>query len=494
MSHRLKYKKSNKGHFVIKILLILTLVISTSCTHTRSYNKYSQNKKQSPSQMINQYKNESQKRDLDKVIIDGKNEKPHFLKIVKNKKVEFWMNYFSVRDKARFERFIKNGEKYRPIIEKTFEDYGLPKELYYVGLIESGYYLGAKSHANAVGPWQFIKDTGKRYGLTIRKGIDERKSIVKSTQAAALFFQDLYNIFGSWELALSAYNAGEYGIIRRIRGANTRDYYELSRKKVIPKETRHYIPKVIAAMELLKDPSRYNIKIQKSPYDMFANTKELKLKRSIKIDTLAKKTGVPVNAIKKLNPDLSWRTIPYVRGGYNIILPNKNYTALNEINKPVKNDRHLVKTKSFKRTYKVKRGDNLIHIARKNGISTQQLKNANALKSNRIYVGQRLKLPVQENEKYVYTVRSGDNLYRIARKNHTSISQILKVNKLKKKTIYVGQKLYLPLSNKSHYIVRKGDYLLKIAQKHGMSVSKLKSLNGIAKSKIYPGQKLIVEN
>lgn len=475
---------------MFKILPFITPLFLISCAHIKPSKKY---QKSSPSQVINQYKYDSQKRELDTIILDEKTEKPYFLKIVKNDKVKFWMNYFGKRDKARFERFIKNGEKYKPIIEKTFEDYGLPKELYYVGLIESGYYLGAKSHANAVGPWQFIKDTAKRYGLIVRSGIDERRSIIKSTQAAALFFQDLYNIFGSWELALSAYNAGEYGVIRRIRGANTRDYYELSKKKVLPKETRHYVPKVIAAMLLLSEPDKYGINIQKSSYDMFANTKELKLKRSININTLAKKTGVSVNVIKKLNPDIYWRSIPYVRGGYNIILPDKNYSSFDKINHEIKRDRRIAK-KATPHYYKVSSGDNLIQIAKRNSTSVQTLKRINNLRSSKIYVGQKLKLPGDAVERYVYTVKRGDNLYNIARINHTSISKIIKENKLSRKTIYVGQKLYLPLSNQGHYIVRKGDYLLKIAEKHNMTVTKLKKINGIYKSKIYPGQKLIVEN
>jgi membrane-bound lytic murein transglycosylase D len=308
------------------ILPTLSMLILTSCAHVTPHaktSKYSQ--KKSPSQIINNYKWKSQKRDLDSIIINENQKKPEFLKVVKNDKVDFWIKYFAQKDKARFERFVKNGEKYRRIIQETFEDYGLPADLYYVGLIESGYYLGAKSHANAVGPWQFIKDTAKRYGLVVKPGIDERRNIVKSTQAAALFFQDLYNIFGSWELALSAYNAGEYGVIRRIRGADTRDYYELSAMKVLPKETRHYIPKVIAAKTIYENPRKYNLNIRKSNIDIYKNTKQIKLKRSININSLAKNTGVNVNAIKKLNPDLYWKQIPYVRGGYNIILPNKNY-------------------------------------------------------------------------------------------------------------------------------------------------------------------------
>lgn len=478
-----------------RIITTLSAILITGCANispkTSSHKRYSY-KSKSPSSVINNYKYESQRRELDQVIDNENAEKPSFLRIVKNDKVKFWLKYFSEKDKARFERFVKNGEKYKKIIEETFEDYGLPKELYYVGLIESGYYLEAKSHAGAVGPWQFIKDTAKRYGLTVRPGIDERRNIVKSTQAAALFFQDLYNIFGSWELALSAYNAGEYGVIRRIRGADTRDYYELSDKKVLPKETRHYVPKVIAAMLIYQNPREYSLNIQKSKIDIYENTKEIELKRSIQIDTLAKNTGVDINAIKKLNPDLYWRTIPYVRGGYKIILPNKNYQNLAHINKPEK--RKLISKKSYNRYHKIRSGDNLISIAKKYGTNVSTIKRINGLKSSKIFIGQKIKIPGNSEERYAYRVRKGDNLYNIARNNHTTITQLVRENNLKRKTIYVGQRLYIPMKNQGHYTVRKGDYLLKIAKKHGMTVSKLKRMNGIDKSKIYPGQKLIVEN
>ncbi|TDJ06041.1 MAG: lytic transglycosylase, partial [Deltaproteobacteria bacterium] len=117
---------------------------------------------------------------------------------------KYWKKYFSTKRKKGFLRFLRNGARFKNIIENIFQVNGLPKELYYVGLIESGYYLKAKSVANAVGPWQFIKGTGKRYGLRIDRYVDERKSIFKSTWAAAQYFKDLYNIFGSWELALCA--------------------------------------------------------------------------------------------------------------------------------------------------------------------------------------------------------------------------------------------------------------------------------------------------
>ncbi|MEX1099457.1 MAG: LysM peptidoglycan-binding domain-containing protein, partial [Bacteriovoracaceae bacterium] len=423
------------------------------------------------------------------------------------------------------------------------DDYGLPKELFYVGLIESGYYLGAKSHAGAVGPWQFIRDTGRRYGLTIRSGIDERRSIAKSTQAAALYFQDLYNIFGNWELALSAYNAGEYGIVRRIRKAKTRDYYELSAKRVLPKETIHYVPKVLAAMKIMQNPKKYNIRPPKVKADLYANTKEVTLKNSVKIDYLAKKTGVSKSQILALNPDIYWRTIPYVRNGFKIYLPNKDYKVIESINssarrvaqnssssssyKVRKGDnlisiarRYNVGLNELKRanrirrsnhirvgqrlkipglaqaaqTYRVKSGDNLISIAKRFNVSLTQLKGINRIKrSNHIRIGQNLKIPGASEQLVVYKVKRGDNLYELARRNHTSISKILKLNNLRKRTIYVGQKLSLPKRTKNFYTVRPGDYLLKIAKKHGISVKELKTLNSINRSKIYPGQKLVVD-
>ena len=172
---------------------------------------------------------------------------------------DFWVKYFSKREKARFLRHSNNGAKYRNVINKILKSHGLPQELFFVGLIESGYNTRIKSHASAVGPWQFIKGTAKRYGLRVDGYVDERYNIIKSTEAAASYFKDLYNIFGSWELALCAYNAGEYRIINAIRRGNTRSYKELVKKKLIPKETIYYVPKVAAARAIFEQPKKYGM-------------------------------------------------------------------------------------------------------------------------------------------------------------------------------------------------------------------------------------------
>lgn len=433
------------------IIPIITVFVTSSCAHYKrpTYRQYSSSKV-TPSSTINAYKAESQKRELDKLIDNGGQlDKPKFLMENKDAVVRMWITYFSTRGKDRFERYLKNGEKYRPLIESIFDDYGLPKELYFVGLIESGYYLKAKSHANAVGPWQFIKATGKRYGLNIRRDVDERQSIVKSTQAAALFFQDLYNIFGSWELALSAYNAGEYGVIRRIRKANSRDFYELSRKKHLPKETRHYVPKVLAAMEVYNNAKKYKIRIPKYKFNIYKNLQEVQLKKSVYLSDISKKSNIKLSTIKKLNPDLKRNATPYIRKGYTLILPKTDKIA------------------DFTKLEKVK-------VVKRSVRPTQKRRIAKTIDFS------------------TYKVKNGDNLYTIARRNHTSISKILKLNNMKRKTIYIGQKLKLPSVDVQTYIVKRGDFLERIAKKHKVSVSELKKINSIKNSKIYPGQKLIV--
>ena len=428
--------------------MIFSVLVSTiiSCAHYPHIRPITQ--KRSPSQIINNFKYESQAKELDAVISEKNDDKPEFLKKVNNRKVDMWIKYFTGKGKARFERYLQNGEKYRPVIESTFDDYGLPQGLYFVGLIESGYYLKAKSHANAVGPWQFIKETGKRYGLTIRRGVDERQSIVKATKAAALFFQDLYNIFGSWELALSAYNAGEYGVIRRIRKANTRDYYELSRQKKLPKETRHYVPKILAAMNVYENAKKYGINIPVYKSNIYENLKEVNLNKSLSIKTISKKTNISIKTIQELNPDLKWAHTPIIKQGYTLILPKNNF-AIKKLIQYEKVAKNTVRKST--RNSKFQKADYLLH-----------------------------------------KVKRGENLYTLARQNHTSISKILQLNGFKKRTIYIGQVIKLPQADVNTYTVKHGDYLLKIAKKHGLTISKLKKINDMKTSKIYPGQRLIV--
>ena len=268
-----------------------------------------------------------------------------------------WVDFFK-KNPQRFVRYLKRGALYAEVVQKVFKEEGLPKDLFYVGLIESGFNLHARSHANAIGPWQFIKSTAKRYGLRVESQVDERKNIHKATKAAAHYFKDLYNIFGSWELALCAYNAGEYRVIGAIRKGNSRNYLTLARKKLLPRETIHYIPKLAAAHFLSqKDPFKNHLKNPSPRAKEFSQGEFFPLKTPFSIHTLAKRMRIKSLDLKRLNPDIKKGKI-FPRGrAFRLVVPKNRLDSLAFIT----GQPRAKKTPSF--SYKVKPGDNLISIA-----------------------------------------------------------------------------------------------------------------------------------
>jgi len=371
------------------------------------------------------------------------------------KHYNFWLKYFSKRENARFLRHMKNGEKFRSVVYKTFESHGLPHDLFFVGLIESGFNTHIRSRASAVGPWQFIKGTATRYGMKVDRNYDERRNIHKSTEAAANYFKDLYNIFGSWELALCAYNAGEYRIINAIRRGNTRDYRELVRKKLIPKETIYYIPKVAAARQIFKNRRKYNFPKYLPTDKRYERATEKRVKSSFNVKTLSRQLGISLANFKKLNPDLKRNWVRVGRRGTDIVVP-KNlarkldrlkiaYHGPKKINKRSQSQRRKFVSRSISSIYKVKRGDNLYQISKKFGVSIKSLKRKNKLRKSQIYVGQKIKIPSGNvNQEKRYKVRRGDNLTRLAKKFNTSINRIVRLNGLKRKTLYLGETIRIP--------------------------------------------------
>lgn len=453
----------------------------------------------------------------------------NFLLHKKTKRMEFWVDYFTKKNRDRFQRFINNGEEYREIIETTFQEHGLPKELYYVGLIESGYYLGARSHASAVGPWQFIKGTGSRYGLKISSELDERQDLFKASKAAAMYFKDLHNVFSSWELALSAYNAGEYGIIRRIMKHGTRDFYELSRNKQLPTETINYVPKVLAAMYVINNAAKYGFIIPKKKHRLFDLTELRAVKKNVSLSTVAKRLNIEVGLLVKLNPELRQNVTPkHFAGTYFLRVPKSKYSyRLDEVGpsqvamltKP-ESVRELkrrtasvetskIETNARPRFYRVKKGDSLFSIARRFETTPKALASVNSLKSwkSKVTIGQRLKvnnsnekIVIQESEPkvkitnklIVYKVLEGDNLTDLARLFDLKVSEIKTANKLKRGNIQVGQRIIMPDTKKGIYIVKKGDQLRRVARELNQPVELLVKLNSLKRGAIYPGQKIIV--
>ncbi len=422
-----------------------------------------------------------------------------FLEKRPSKKVDFWIKYFAVQNKDRLERFVANGEKYRKIVEETFERYGLPKELFFVGIIESGYYNASKSHAGAVGPWQFMPATARRYGLRVSRSLDERQNIFKATEAAALYFQDLYNIFGSWELALAAYNKGENGIIRRIRGANTRDFYELSAKGVIPKETRHYVPKVLAVMEILNNKDKYNIQTKKWVDNPFEDVVTMEIDRSVSVAALASKLRISSDLVRKLNPDIKQAHIPHPgRKKLEIYLPKDSQKAMKSFKRymaslSTHSKSHTKKSEHIE-YHRVRKNESLYSIAKRYDTNIKDLKALNNLRRNTIFVGQRIKVKTESQSKvlYSYIVKQGDNLSKIARLFNTKSSHLKKLNRKNNSKILVGEKLQVPPHKIKIHKVSAGDYLGKIAKVNNKTLSEILELNGGVK-RIYPGQEIIVD-
>ncbi len=462
----------------------------------------------------------------------------NFLAQKKTKRMQFWIEYFTTKNRERFQRFLNNGEEYRHHIEEVFVQHGLPKELYFVGLIESGYYLGARSHAAAVGPWQFIPGTGKRYGLSITKEIDERQDLFKASRAAAMYFKDLHNIFSSWELALAAYNAGEYGIIRRILKHGTRDFYVLSKRKQLPSETINYVPKVLAAMHIVNNAEKYGFTLPKKKTHLFDNTELRAIKKNLPLSVIANKIDVDPAILKKLNPELrQGRTPKFLAGTYYLRVPKSQYTyrligvesddTVASHNRPESRKQMVRRTAAVEYAtemlnnpkapvvriaptfHTVRRGETLLSISRKYRTTPRQLASMNRMKSwkSKVRAGQRLALTNDEvsvkfsslpklkatKSPVVYKVRAGDKLRELARIFGKDLREMGQLNHIRRNKIVVGQRIILPDSQKGIYTVKHGDHLMKVSKDLNSSVEEIMKLNSLTKRKIYPGQKLIVD-
>ncbi|HEX4924336.1 MAG TPA: transglycosylase SLT domain-containing protein [Bdellovibrionales bacterium] len=320
-----------------------------------------------------------------------------------NRRVEKWIQYFSKKDRARFQRFINRGLTYRPMIHKVLDERQMPRELYYLAMIESGFRKTATSHVGAGGVWQFMPGTGRDYGLTVNAFVDERRSPEHATRAAIEYIKDLHNLFGSWYLAIAAYNAGEFRIIGAIRRANTRNFWELVDKKALPEETMDYVPKFIAATIVGRAPAQYGfserIELQ------LPNTELARIPSGATLKAVARASGVAEATLRELNPQLIKRVVPPTRSGYYAISVPAGQRALfetrvarvlaeeREQRLKAEHARKLASSRAAKiKTYRVRPGDTLTSIAAKTGVPVQKLKRVNKLRREKIYAGQILKV------------------------------------------------------------------------------------------------------
>lgn len=222
--------------------------------------------------------------------------------LVFNDAVDRYIRYFSTTKRDLFKRWLKRKSLYEPLIKEILQEHGLPEDLVYLAMIESGFNLQAYSPMKAAGPWQFIPETGRRYGLTVDYWIDERRDIEKSTVAAARYLDQLFNQFDCWYLAAAAYNTGENRIDRLIKKHETKDFWELRAYNRLPRETREYVPQLIAAAIISKNPEKYGLGDVESAIPLQFVGEDVP--GGVPLSAVAEAASTDLSSVMALNPEL----------------------------------------------------------------------------------------------------------------------------------------------------------------------------------------------
>lgn len=432
--------------------------------------------------------------------------------MVMNKEVESAINSFKGREKRFFlESYIRSG-RYRPAIVKALSEEGLPEELSWLPLIESGFKVRALSRARALGMWQFIASTGYKFGLERNTWIDERMDPEKSTRAAIAYLKELHGIFGDWTTALAAYNCGEgkvLKVIRRQKISYLDDFWDLFKK--LPYETAAYVPRFIAVLHILNDPEKYGFTLPVVESEV--EVENFIISKRVHLKTIAKNLEISYQKLKALNPELRKNVTP--PDPYTLKVPQGKaeilLAKLNDIPTYVPPVPPYI-------VHRVRSGESLSVIAAKYRTSVRSIMAMNGLKKRSfIRQGWRLKVPTGRKKSYSrvrppirstklqgnlseYVVGKGDSLWEIAKRFQTTTRAIQSLNQLKTTRLTVGQVVLLPKRepvlhsyNTKPYQVKEGDSPYLIARRHKMNLADFLKLNNIApRSTIFPGQSFIV--
>ncbi len=378
--------------------------------------------------------------------------------IVLNDQVQYYLDLFQGKQRNYYARWLARSTAYRPHIEAELKKAGLPKDLVFLAMIESGYNPSAYSPANACGLWQFIAGTGRTYGLTINPWIDERREPVKATQAAIGYLSKLHRQFDSWYLAVAAYNTGEGRIADAIETYNTKDFWAISDTESLYMETKRYVPKLIAAIIIGRDPERYGFTDIK--YQAPQRYEQISVPGGSSLAAVAEVANIDLKELRTLNNELRKNQTP-PDGRYTLRVPlgTKELVAANIHNlKPV--------SRTVYASHTVKRGDTLTAICQRYHVSMTNILKANNLRSASLRAGQRLQIPTTSTQ------------YVVAKQDAPSRS-----NQASAKTIQQSVK---------HQLKSK-ETLASVARKYGVSIKDLMRWNKINnQNKIRQGQQLAV--
>lgn len=396
----------------------------------------------------------------------------HDIPIPLNERVLRYVELFQGNLRDFLTEGLTRGAQYLPMIQDVFRAEGLPLDLAYVPLVESAFKPTALSKTKAKGVWQFMRDTGLENGLKHDWYIDERSDPRKATIAAAKYLKTLYRMFEDWHLALASYNGGPGRVQRALRTSGRNEFWSLSSStRYLPRETREYVPMILAATIIARNPAQYGFHIAPPPA---VEAEVVAVPAAVDLRRIAEWAGVPADDVQRLNPELRRWTTPLGAERYDVKVPAgtaEQVQAALETTTPA--------ALNALQWHTVKRGESLATIARKLSVSRTDLAEANYIKpAARVSVGQRLVIPRmpsaallaraatnsaasdavqaanetiesdEEPARRIYRVRRGDTLYSIARRHGTTIDQLKAWNKLRGNTLTVGTRLVV-LSDRS---------------------------------------------
>lgn len=380
--------------------------------------------------------------------------------LVVNKQVEYYLNLFQGKQRRNFRRWLERSGKYMPLITQELKKSGLPLELAWLAMIESGFNPSAYSRSHASGLWQFIPGTGRNFGLRIDSWADERRDPEKATKAAVAYLKTLYKRFGDWHLAVAGYNAGEGAIERGLRKYNAKNFWQLAQHNYLSLETKRYVPQMIAAVLIARDPQQYGFRNIR--YRRPTRHEVVRVPAGTPLKTVAASAAVSLNQLKELNNDLLKNRVPNSKGGWLLKVP-AGRSALVAANLP--GALHGAgSVQGAYRSHKVARNETLSGISQKYHVSMTDLLKVNNLHSSKLLAGQYLRIPVAD------TADAGRAQYALAEKSGGSPAE------------------------QTYYTLHKGETLSHVSDKYKVSVASLMKWNHISKANsIQAGRKLTIQ-
>lgn len=493
---------------------------------------------------------------LDPLHLDKINPAEFDIPIAVNDEVIGWMRYFLGNGRKYYHRYLERSTRWLPMMHRELKARGLPKDLIYLSMIESGFSTGATSYVSAAGLWQFMPYTGRDYGLRIDWWVDERRDPELSTKAALRYLSDLNKMFaGDWMLSWASYNGGQGRVMKATRRAGSTDFWTLARGNFLHPETDNYVPKIMAAAILGKHPERYGfVGLNYLPaFDFDA----VNVPASTRVDVIAKCGGVTNDAFQDLNPGLRRFALPPEPASQRVRVAKGAgegfqacFDAVPEAERVTQLQRHVVK-----------RGESLAGIARKYKVPVAELARTNNLSTKaRLRVGTELVVPIDQatgkavevepastpspaasqakdtkgtgksstskepgtkaSSAKTHVVRQGDTLSGLATTYGVDVKDLQSWNHLKGSNIQAGQKLVVAAPSDAtaaapeaaaakpeakgktatkakpkvvKYTVKRGDTLGSIADRYGCTIAELKAWNNLRGSTIYAGQKLVIK-